>query len=650
MLRLVERARDRRHATSVDPAFRSYSAEAEGFVYFFLDRPESDERVRVKTDQIALELFWRAPDQTKQRIVGLRDEKSLPTNIKYHLDHLTVVQDEFADRIRLGDGDEVSDVIHPVGTDAEAVYDYRMGDSTTVTFPGRPDTIRVYQLRVRPKNPDLPGFVGSVYLDRETASIVSMDFTFTPASYVDPYLDYIRISLDNGLWMGRYWLPYRQEAELRRELPQLDFLAGSVIRGRFEIGGYTFNPDLPDHLFRTRRVSAVPEEQRESYPFERPIHAQLEEEGLATPAAMDDIRDQAREIMGDRYLSGLNPLRLHLASVSSAYRFNRAEGHFLGMGTSYTSEAVATVNAHAGYAFGRDDLAASLEVSTPVAPWLGMELYVNRLRDVGPVSGASGALNSLSGLVIDEDWLDPWFASGGSLRFRGPDDGTRLLSGGTPWATARLEHHDRAEKVVEEGDPDFRPVRPTEEGELLALEYGVTWGDGPDVTEGWGLRVGGTTARFEGVTFGGAELGAAWGRGAGWRDLDLQARLDAGWVGDDAPPQELMLLGGRETLLGYGFRSFVGDVFWLLRGEVGRTVWEPWLSVRGFASMGQAELTGRTVPPGWEDADPSGGVLYSVGGGVALLWEILHVDLGRGLDGGSWEAALSVTHRFRDWL
>ena len=42
-------------------------------------------------------------------------------------------------------------------------------------------------------------------------------FTFTPASYVDPYLDYIRVSLDNALWLGRHWLPRRQETEIRRE-------------------------------------------------------------------------------------------------------------------------------------------------------------------------------------------------------------------------------------------------------------------------------------------------------------------------------------------------------------------------------------------------------------------------------------------------
>ena len=73
---------------------------------------------------------------------------------------------------------------------------------------------------------------------------------------MDPHLDYIRISLDNSLWEGRYWLPHRQEAELRRELPQLDFLAGSIIRGRWEVGEYEFNAPIPDFFFSGPPVTA----------------------------------------------------------------------------------------------------------------------------------------------------------------------------------------------------------------------------------------------------------------------------------------------------------------------------------------------------------------------------------------------------------
>jgi hypothetical protein len=112
-LELIRRARERRALPLADSLLRSYQSRADGRVYFYLDRRNSDARTLVKTDQIALEVFWAAPNLTKQRIVGLRDESRLPNRMRYHLDHLTVVQNEFGDAIRLGDGDEVSDVPHP---------------------------------------------------------------------------------------------------------------------------------------------------------------------------------------------------------------------------------------------------------------------------------------------------------------------------------------------------------------------------------------------------------------------------------------------------------------------------------------------------------------------------------------------------------
>ena len=107
-LAMVGRARAIRQASVTDSSLTSYRARADGYVYFFLDRTDEDEHSLIKADQLALDVYWQAPGLTRQRIVGRRDEKVLPTNINYHLDHLTVVQDDFSDLIRIGDGDEVA--------------------------------------------------------------------------------------------------------------------------------------------------------------------------------------------------------------------------------------------------------------------------------------------------------------------------------------------------------------------------------------------------------------------------------------------------------------------------------------------------------------------------------------------------------------
>jgi hypothetical protein len=636
-LELVRRARLLRRSTVVDTAFRSYRAAARGYVYFFIDRPDPDEQTLVKADQIALELFWQAPNETWQRIVGLRDQKVLPTNIRYHLDHLTVVQDDFGDRIRLGDGDEVSEVLHPLGPGAPAVYDFRLADSLSLRYGGGSEEVRVYEVLVRPKDPDRPGFIGTVYVDRSTAAIVRMSFTFTAASYVDPYLDYIRISLDNSLWMGKYWLPYRQEAELRRELPQLDFLAGSIIRGRFEIGGYDFNPLLPPGTYNGQRVSAVPQAQREAFPFERGLFDDLDKEGLAPQPSLEEIRARARQVMADRVLSGLSPFRLHFRSVSDAVRYDRAEGLYVGAGVQLRPQPDAQLRLSAGYAFALKrpslDVTATGEPASLVPV---LEAYWDDFRDLGTFPGAAPALATLGTALGAEDYRDPYFARGMRLTLRGP----RPAAG--PELSLRWERHASAENVLGGGT---RPVRPVAEGILGAMALRV-----PIALPGRGHgTVTATVGRLNDRTFGASLARAEWKLERPDRAWRFQGQIAVGAATLRTPVQELFLLGGRGTLPGHGFRSLVGRRFWLARVEVTHPLLPPWVGFRTFAALGATQLADATLPDGWQ-AYGTDGLRASVGAGLSFGWNVLRLDAARGLRDGRWEIIFSVDPRFAPWL
>ncbi|HWK88645.1 MAG TPA: hypothetical protein VNP72_01570, partial [Longimicrobium sp.] len=177
-LELIGVAQARRAQTQTDTGMVDYQADARGYVYFYLDRRDTGERSLVKTDQVALDVYWKAPNLSKQRIIGLRDEKSLPTNIRYHEDHLTVVQDNFGDLIRLGDGDEVRDVLHPASPRGPGFYDYRLADSTSIRLAGTVEPVRVYQIEVRPRDASRSAMVGTIFVDRRAGDIVQMRFTF----------------------------------------------------------------------------------------------------------------------------------------------------------------------------------------------------------------------------------------------------------------------------------------------------------------------------------------------------------------------------------------------------------------------------------------------------------------------------------------
>jgi len=642
-LRLVERARTQRQSLVVDSTMRSYRADARGYVYFFMDRTDQELRSLVKADQIALEVMWQAPRQTRQHIVGLRDQMMLPTNIRYHLDHLTVVQDDFGDNIRMGDGDEVEEVLHPAAPGSEYMYDFLLADSLTLVFPGGSD-VRVFEIRVRPKRMDRPGFVGSVFLDQATAAIVRMNFSFTPASYVDPYVDYIRVALDNSLWMGKHWLPYRQEMEIRREVPLLDFLAGSVIRGRFEIRNYDFNVDFPPLTFLGRPVTSESIARREAFPFERGLLDDLDEQGLGPTPALAEVEARVREVVEDRYLTGLAPLRFHLAALSEGFRHNRAEGLYLGAGASLRPTDALRLRAGAGYAFQRAEPSASLQLETSrgnaVTPTVAV--YWNQLRDIGGHPGAPPLENTIASLSGKVDYLDPYFARGAALSLR------RGRHFGGPELTLRWEEHHAARDVLSKdtADTEYRPVRGIDEGTLTGATLRL-----PVALP---LRTGGT------VTATGARLAEqtyATINGEITREYRLPSdaahgllSLAGGWVSGEAPAQALYLLGGRTTLPGHGYRDFVGDRYWLLRGEATVPVRSPWVGVRFIGALGATYLEPRTLPSFWTPTD-SDGVRASVGAGLSIAYDIMRIDLARGLGaGGGWEAVFSVSPGLRPWI
>src|SRR5579872_255797 len=162
---LVELATRLRAAQLADTGLTDYRATAHGYLTFlaqvgqgFTEPPRI-----VKADELALEVYWRAPGLSKQRIVGRRDTLLLPTDIAYHRDHLGIVQNNFPNIIRIGEGDEVRDVPHPLSVGGPMLYDYALADSFAIGSGAQ--RVQVYEIKVRPKDDRAPRVVGAVYLD-----------------------------------------------------------------------------------------------------------------------------------------------------------------------------------------------------------------------------------------------------------------------------------------------------------------------------------------------------------------------------------------------------------------------------------------------------------------------------------------------------
>jgi hypothetical protein len=658
-LALMEFARERRRLPLADTALDNYEGRAEGLVYFYLDRRDIDDRVLIRTDQVALEVYWAQPDLTKQRIIGLRDESSLPNRMYYHLDHLTVVQNGFGDAMRMGDGDEVRDVPHPAAPGSGSIYDFRLADSLTLRLPGAPEPIKAYRIEVRPKDTDRPAFVGAVYVDHAGGDIVRMSFTFTPVSYVDPRLDYINVSLDNSLWRGRYWLPYEQSIEIRRQVPQLDFIVSSVIQARFRVSTYEFNLDLPESLFWGYRVVTVPRDEREAYEFDRGIYQDLLDAGLAPPAELQDIRAQAARLIRDQTLSGLPRLRLSLPNASSAFRFNRAEGLYLGWGSSFRASDVMRIEVVGGYAFGARHAPLGIGIARAVGPRsrLRLDAYHERVRDIGVTPGASGAFNTLASLWGD-DYLDPFHATGATLSFERAVGARARI--GFDVSVEEQRSASLEEMTAPFGGDVFRPVRAITGGNALYARIAFDRPAIESTTASYGLNASVEAGVLESEFFATPTVSFEALRGSADRRSTIGFSLSTGAVLGTPAPQHLFLAGGRHTIPGYAYRSFAGEAFAIGRVEATRDILFPFLRGRVSATAGWldnfhedavaiADDAGNVragVPASW-GVRPTESIRTSIGAGIGLGWDLLRLDLVRGLNsGGEWQFLVSVDPRF----
>jgi hypothetical protein len=647
-LELIERARQRRAAPLMDSGLMNYQAAAAGHIYFFLDRADSEERNLVRVDQIALEVYWAAPNRTKQRIIGLRDASKLPNEMHYHLDHLTVVQDEFGDIIRLGDGDEVRDVPHPAAPGSSQVYDFRLADSLMIRLAGSAEPILVHEIEVRPRSIDRPAFVGSVFLDQASAAIVRMNFTFTPASYVDQRLDYIHVGLDNGLWDGRYWLPNEQTLEIRRQVPIFDFPVGGVIRGVVRISNYEFNQNLPPRLFSGARIVAVPRAIREAHEFSDGLFDHVEMEGLSSTTDLAALRRQATALLGQRYLSGLPRLRFYLPHSSAALRYNRAEALYLGGGLSYATSSASRLRVTSGYATGAGHLSLTGEwrIEPSERAEVSLRAGHNRLRDLGLRPGIPGLLNTIAAAGFGEDFLDPYFGSGAGI------DIERRL--GDNWRTGISFDYERQRSatLVEKSafldqSANFREVRPISEGDhirsVIALHHGKSG-------VGWNGALLVEAGRMHGAGYLRPTIEASTRYRTGEGDATIEARGAAGLLlGTAPPPQALFLLGGPATLPGYRYRTFAGDRFALAELEAHYDLAAPWVRLRVMGAAGWTSLNHAAIPANWP-VEPTAGLRTSIGAGLGLFYDLLRVDLVRGLQRGHWQWVFSTTPALADIL
>jgi hypothetical protein len=648
VLALVRRATERRLEAQADGSLSSYRTRAHGFVFFLAQVGEglAEPPRLVKADELRVEVYWRAPDRSKQVILGWRDGAFLPTDINYHRDHLGIVTNNFGNVIRIGEGDEVRDVPHPLSPAGLTAYDYALGDSLAIrTAEGR--TV-VREVQVRPRSFARPLVVGTLYLDAATAQLVRFRFSFTPPAYLDKQLEDISIVLENALYEQRYWLPYRQEVEIRRRTRWLDFPARGIIRGRWEIEGYDLNVPLPDGLFTGAAIGGLAHPRPADSTWKTPLGEALA--GVASPVNkqdMDALRVEVERIAGARALSGLPSRRLAAGSLSDLVHVNRVQGLTLGFG-AVARLGASRVQLRPSVAYGTSDhrLTGELRVSAGLG---GTEVSLSAARRVADFSDLAVVSPVVNSLAAQEGGAD----YGDYVLLRSALAGARhRLSGRTTLAFSAGVEESRS--VAVRATPATGSYRPNPA--LGSGAYGVARIELERASGGIAVRqdLQGRLA-FEGgdgpTDYARATVEGRWLTVLGRHQLVTRAYLGAGTGG--LPPHRSFAIGGRGTLVGEPFRAYGGREVALAQVEWRFELPVPALPLGSFASTGRTMTVAPFLAAG-AAGGPIAGLPWGRSDGVrpvaglALEWfmRLIRVEAGVGLRDGGFGVTVDVN---RDW-
>jgi hypothetical protein len=570
-------------------------------------------------DEFVSELRWSRQGFLHQRILGHRVQMLVPTvyTLGTMFESPWVIPHLYGRAIPVltgaASGVGAGRATNPFGVDGPDFYRYRGGDTLRLRVQG--ELIRLIPVSVEPRpgvaGDDLHRVVGTFFLDADRGAIARARFGFTEGARGLAVTRVITfLELENGLWEGRFWLPYFQ----RREVQVSGVLLGGAVAARivsvftdFDINTGWQPPPGP-------RFSLV----RDELPGQTAFRD--------WPRALDDA-DFASADFADLRLAtaqrpGAGPIRFAIPSWSRSdhlFRYNRVEGAYAGLGATIepTDPLQRTWRLYgtAGWAFAEQTARGEA-----VARWWSRPAALYGTGDVLDVRAAGyRRLRDMVAFRPTFEWDLFWtFPALFGTDPRDYYDATGVeLSGG--WARGRLaaraggrwERHDSVRVNVSGGlfgaSDGFGPLAGIDPGTHTALEGELSWARG-----GGAFAIGASELfRLQGqvgvgdFAFQSLQALASVRRPVGI--VTLAGRVDAGRAWGEVPPQFFFRFGGAQGVAAADFGELAGTTV-----LVGRTRALLHLPPYGMQPLARAGLF--IIPPlrpalvgfaegGWSEID-----------------------------------------------
>ncbi|MGH7458101.1 MAG: hypothetical protein ACREKN_03315 [Longimicrobiaceae bacterium] len=570
----------------VPPTLVDYQADVRSVIQLSLAGDSTlGGELQISADEMASEVRWRATGHLHQRVVAHRSRVLVPTvyTLGSLYDNPWVVPHMYGATLGLVDPTRergvlvLGSAVHPFSARGVSLYRYSSGDTVGVRVQG--ETVRVVPVQVRPRvtprEAGVPLTVGTFYLDVDRGAVARARYGVVEQGGgigIQGVGNFYQ--LENSLWNGQFWLPYRQ----RIEIQVFSRLLGGVLAARSvnDFSNLRLNtgwvPPSDDRLLLVRAEGV------ERVEMDGEVAA-----GAARFAAsdFDDLRRAALAARSGGSLEGTK-LSLHYARTSHLFRHDRVEGPYLGLGARLRPADPVDdswqLYGTAGWAFSEGVARGELSGRYRLAE-------ASELLGGGQVEFTGAAYRRLLDSRVflpTHDW--DWIYSLTSL-FAGVDTrdyydaqgaeafltyGRGRWSGrvGGRWERQQPVKRNTDRYLFGSADADgFPPLAPTLPGDHAALEGAVRYALGSGA---FGISRSLLASLRGEWGVGDFDYGRLLGLASTRIPLGLfgfAARVDGAHLFGDPPPQRVVRFGGREGLRGFEDELFGGSSALLARGR-----------------------------------------------------------------------------------
>jgi hypothetical protein len=656
-------------------ALRSYQSHIETELSLIL-RDTLGREHTAEVEQLATAATWDRGGRYDLHVVGYRSQSVGVPYSTLSIVRAWTVPSLYGDRLSLGaylarsrSGDTLR-AVHPFSADRDGFYRFSGGD-TVATLRVGSRRIPIARIRARPNfhGPSrLGAFDGEIDIDAERGQIVRMRGQFVIGRESSTkraalarvmgvvgvaYVEFVNAEVD-----GKYWLPAFQRTEFQANFPLLG-QTRPIFRLVSRISDIAVNDTgtvVGSDALEVPRVAVSWAKGDSVSSFDQwryDIGTQ------SSTVHSDDFQDMAPDVWRTE-----GPPRLNLfpTTTSRMIRFNRVEGLFTGIAPAIDFRSAAPglgIGGSVGFAWTERTLRGDAAVSYKRGPWMlalrGERTLASTNDFALPLSDDPG-FAALLGSIDIYDYVDRRRAVVSLTRIVGAVD-VGLATVQVGLADDRGERTRLAQGLFS-GASGFRPNRGVANGSYALATADLEFH--PNVTGDFVQPGVGARLHYEGASgdLNWQRTELALSARKYWGPVSIAMHADGGVVfGVRPPPQTLFELGGSELLPGYAYKQFAGDRAALFRSFVSyrfaawrrpmhlwRNYFIPGIGP-GFAVSAQggwtelssvgARAAAMQLGDGWSTipvSQPTNGVRATVGAGVTLFSDLMHIGLARPVD------------------